>query len=153
MDWNLLLSQARAFEWSSAVYPALSQSIAFFNTPIPQDVLKDLSRESDRNQDRVATLQAQPSTHTFEEIQKLKTLDGNARWKLLLALIAPTPAYMRWRYGLKTPQALPAYYLHRWWQILKDAARTIGFLVRKFIVPANPLGLEIEKARKKTDLL
>jgi hypothetical protein len=44
---------------------------------------------------------------------------------LILALIAPSPAYMRWRYGLHSAWALPAYYLYRWWGIFKDAIQTV----------------------------
>lgn len=131
MDWDLLLAQARIFEWSSAASAALSQTIALFDTPIPEKVLDDLSKHSDRNTKRVATLQAQPATHTLEEYQKLKSLNGYGRFKLVLALIAPSPAYMRWRYGLKTSRVLPAYYLLRWWGIFKDVVRTSVLLIQK----------------------
>jgi len=131
IDWNLLLSQARIFEWSSAVSAALSQTVALFGTPIPQKVLADLSKHSDRNMKRVATMQNQPATHTLEEYQKLKSLNGYGRFKLVLALIAPGPAYMRWRYGLKTSWVLPAWYLFRWWGIFKDAVQTVIELMQK----------------------
>ena len=133
MDWELLLSQAQTFEWSSSVSAALSQTVACFDTPIPQKVLDDISRHSDRNTKRVATLQHQPATHMLEEYQKLKSLNGYGRIRLILALIAPSPAYMRWRYGLKTSWALPAYYLYRWWGILKDAMMTVLLFVRKVV--------------------
>src|SRR3990172_2209006 len=137
MDWDLLLSQARTFEWSSAAFAALSQTVAFFDTPIPQKVLDELSKHSDRNTKRVATLQAQPATHTLEEYQKLKSLNWYGRFKLVLALIVPRPAYMRWRYGLRSAWALPAWYLFRWWGILKDAIRTVVLLIQKVIQQAG----------------
>jgi hypothetical protein len=131
IDWNLLLSQARAFEWSSAASAALAQTIAFFDTPVPQNVLDDLSKYSDRNTKRVAMMQAPPATHTLEEYQKLNSLNGYGRLRLILALIVPGPAYMRWRYGLTNSRALPAWYIHRWWIIVKDAIQTVIELMQK----------------------
>jgi hypothetical protein len=131
MDWDLLLSQARIFEWSSAASAALAQTTALFGTPIPQKVLDDLPRHFDRNTKRVAMMQDRPATHTLEEYQKLKSLNGYGRFKLILALIVPGPAYMRWRYGLRSVWALPVYYLFRWWGILKDAIQTVIELMQK----------------------
>jgi len=131
MDWELLLFQAQAFEWNSAVAAALFQTAAFFDTPVPQKVLDDLSKHPDRSARRVEDLQNQPATHTLEEARKLRSLDGYGRFRLILALIAPSPAYMRWRYGLKTSLALPAYYLFRWWGIFGDALRTVLHLARR----------------------
>jgi hypothetical protein len=125
LDWDLLLSQARRFEWGSAASAALSEVVDTFDTPVPQKVLDDLSRHADRNTERVAALQKPPATHTLEEYQKWKALSWRGRIRLVLALIAPSPAYMRWRYGLRSAWALPAYYLYRWWGIFKDAIRTV----------------------------
>ena len=65
---------------------------------------------------------------SLEEAQKLRALDGYGRFRLILALIAPSPAYMRWRYGLKTSWALPVFYLFRWGGIFKDGVRTLVHL-------------------------
>jgi len=125
LDWDLLLSQARLFEWGSAASAALSEVVKLFDTPVPRTVLDALSGRSDRNTERVRTLQDGPVTHTLEEYQKLKALNWRGQIRLTLALIAPSPAYMRWRYGLQSSRALPAWYLYRWWGILKDAIRTV----------------------------
>jgi hypothetical protein len=124
IDWDLLLRQARRFEWGSAVSVALNQARAYFGTPVPGNILEPLAGELDRNRERVNALQAPPLTHTFEEYQKLKSLDWYARLRLARALVAPTPAYMRVRYGLRSDWALPVWYLIRWWGIGKDALKT-----------------------------
>jgi hypothetical protein len=131
MDWDLLLAQAKLFEWGSALEAALSKTVACFGTPIPGHVLTGLSGVSDRNQKLVALKQIQPATHVLEERQKLLSLNGYARFRLLLALIVPSPAYIRWRYRLKTSWALPAWYLFRWAGILKDAAHTVIVLIKR----------------------
>jgi hypothetical protein len=131
LDWDLLLSQARIFEWGSALEAALSKTVACFGTPIPEHVLTSLSGISDRHQKLVALKQIQPATHVLEERQQLLSLKGYARFRLLLALIVPSPVYMRWRYRLKTSWAVPAYYVLRWWGILKDALHTVIVLIKR----------------------
>jgi hypothetical protein len=131
MDWELLLTQARAFEWSSALDAALSQTYTYFNTPIPEHVRTSLAKQIDRHQELVGLLQIKPATHILEERQKLLSLNWHGRFRLVLALIAPSPAYMRWRYQLKTSWVIPFYYLFRWRGIFKDAVHTIILLVKK----------------------
>jgi hypothetical protein len=144
MDWGLLLSQARKFEWGSAVSGALSQTAAFFDTPIPEEVLKQLAKISDRNTELIATYQERPGTHTLEEYQKWKFLDWPGRTRMALALLVPSPAYMRWRYGLNTSLALPLYYLLRWWGIFMDVVKTVALWVQKALLGANHLGIKLD---------
>jgi hypothetical protein len=131
MDWVLLLAQAREFEWSSAASAALNQAISFFDTPVPSQVLDTLLGVADKNTELIETYQGQPATHTLEEFQKMKFLDWRGRIRMLLALLIPSPVYMRWRYELKNSWVLPAYYLYRWWGIFKDAIRTVIVLMQK----------------------
>jgi hypothetical protein len=130
MDWNLLLSQAKIFEWGSALDAFLSQTIAYFDTPVPDHVCASLSESPDRHQKLVVLKQTHLATHTLVERQKLLSLNLYGRIRLVLALLFPSPSYMRWRYKLKSSWLLPIYYLFRWWGILKDAVRTVFFLVK-----------------------
>lgn len=129
-DWDLLLAQAKNFEWGSALEAALAQTIAYFDTPVPGHVLANLAKHSDRHQSLVAQKQIRPATHILEERQKLLSLSWYGRVRLVLALAIPSPSYMRWRYQLKNSWLLPIYYPFRWWGILKDAFRTIIVLTR-----------------------
>ena len=110
---------------------ALSQTNTYFNTPIPEHVRTDLSENTDRHRNLVALKQIKPSTHVLEEYQNLLALKWYGRLILFFGLIVPSPAYMRWRYQLKTSWELPVYYLFRWWGIFKDALHTIIVLVQK----------------------
>ena len=139
IDWDLLLSRAKVFEWSSAVFAAFSQTVGFFNTPVPRAVLDDLGTQADRNSERVEAMQRPAATHTLEEYQKLKSLSWVGRFKLILALAVPGPAYMRWRYGLRTSWTLPAWYLYRWWGIITDSLKTVVIWR-----PKNRSGVEME---------
>jgi hypothetical protein len=131
LDWELLLAQAKTFEWGSALEAALAKTAACFGTPIPEYLLASLAGIADKNQDLVALKQVKPATHILEEGLKLRSLNLYGKFRLVLALIAPSPAYMRWRYQLKTSWAIPAYYVIRWWGILKDGFRSLVSLFKK----------------------
>lgn len=125
IDWGLLLAQARTFAWASALDAALTQTVDYFETPLPENVLASLSESADRHRDLVALKQTHPMTNILQERQRLLSLNWYGRLRLVLALLIPTPAYMRWRYRLKNSWLLPFYYPHRWWGIFKDAWRTL----------------------------
>ena len=125
MDWDLLLSQAKSFEWGSALDAFLSQAITYFDTPVPDRVYTSLSESTDRHRGLVALKQTRSTTNILAERQRLLSLNLYGRFRLVLALLIPSPTYMRWRYHLKSSWMLPVYYPFRWWGILKDAVRTV----------------------------
>lgn len=131
LDWNLLLKQAKIFEWGSALAAAIEQTREYFGTPIPAEVLSSLAVLTDRHQAFVRQKQIQPATHTLLEYQKFQTLDWNGRFRFVLALAFPTPAYMRWRYGLQSLWLLPGYYMLRLITIFKDGLLTLWVLLRE----------------------
>jgi hypothetical protein len=131
MDWDLLLSQARKFDWGSALAAALSETQARFGTPLPEHVRASLGNLSDRHQALVARLQSKPATRCLEEQEKLIKLNWYARARVILALVVPGPSYMKWRYQLRSPWGLPAAYLKRWSGIVADGLRTVIVLIRR----------------------
>jgi hypothetical protein len=133
LDWDLILSQARTFNWGSALNAALSQTQAYFDTPIPEIVILNLSGYTDRLQSLVDLKQSGSLTHVLEERQKLLSLNWVGRFRLFFALIFPTPTYMRWRYKIHSNWLLPLYYLIRWAGILKDAMYTGKLLGAKWM--------------------
>ena len=75
LDWDLLLSQAKSFEWGSALEAFLTQTIAYFDTPVPERVRASLSESFDRHRGLVALKQTHPATHILAERQKLLSLN------------------------------------------------------------------------------
>jgi hypothetical protein len=130
LDWDLLLLQAKAFEWGSALSAALSQTQAYFDTPVPEKVSADLSTRSDRLESLVSLKQNGAATHTLQESQRLMSLNAYGRLRLILALLFPGPAYMRWRYKFQTSWKFPLYYLFRWAGILRDGFYTALALIQ-----------------------
>jgi hypothetical protein len=112
-------------EWGSALSVALKKTITSFNTPVPEYVIIRLSEKTDRHQNLVTRKLTRSATHTLEERQKLLELTGYARIRLFLALLVPSPGYMRWRYAIKNSWSMPAWYLVRWWGIIKDGLRSL----------------------------
>jgi hypothetical protein len=131
LDWELLLSQARIFEWGSALDAAFSKTVSCFNTPVPKEVLTKLLGQNDRHRKLVALKQVRPVMHSLDEGQKLLSLKGYSRLRLFLALLAPSPAYLRWRYHIKNSWTTPFYYVIRWWGIFKDGFRSLVSLIKK----------------------
>ena len=130
LDWDSLLSQAKSFEWASALDTFLTQTVAYFDTPVPDRVCASFSESFDRHRDLVALKQTLPATHILAERQKLLSLNLYGRFRLVLALLIPSPTYMRWRYHLKSSWILPVYYPLRWWGILKDIVSTLYSLAK-----------------------
>lgn len=135
LDWDLLLMQAREFEWSSALWAALAQAQDYFGTPVPEMVRISLSRQTDRHESLVKKKQIRPATKILLENQKLASLNWHGKVRFVLALLVPSPAYMRWRYKLKNSWFLPFFYPFRWWGIIKDALFTMIELLKRRLAP------------------
>ena len=125
LDWDLLLSQAKSFEWASALDAFLAQAVDYFDTFVPDRVWASLSESFDRHRGLVALKQTHPVTNILALRQKLQSLNLYGGFRLVIALLIPAPGYMRWRYHLKSSWMLPLYYPFHWWVILKDAVRTV----------------------------
>lgn len=126
----MLLSRAKSFEWGSSLDAFLAQAVAYFGTPVPESVRATLAENFDRHRALVALKQTRPETHILAERQKFLSLNIYGRFRFVLALLIPGPAYMRWRYSLKSSWMLPVYYPLRWWGVLKDAVRTVFYLLK-----------------------
>ena len=131
LDWDLLLTQAKTFEWTSALAAAVSHTQSCFDTPVPELVQSRLRSVSDRHQVLVANLQAKPATRFQEEGEKLSGMSSYGKTRVVLAMVFPAPSYMKWRYQLNSRWSLPGAYLRRWSGILADGLRTLNVLTRR----------------------
>jgi hypothetical protein len=127
LDWDLLLSQAKIFEWGSALDAAILETVNWFGTPVPEYVLASLSEVSDRSSKIVALKQIEPATYMLQKIQMLRLLKGSFRIRYLLTLIFPSPTYIRKRFELRTAWAVPFHYVVYWWHAIKGGFRSLIF--------------------------
>jgi hypothetical protein len=130
IDWNQLLAQAHTFKWSSALSAALEKVNLYFDTPVPESVRAELSKQSDAQSKLISLLQTPPATRTVEGYQTLVSLNWYGRLRLVYSLLIPNPTYMRWRYGFKSLWLLPFYYIYRWIGIAKDGLCTAMALIQ-----------------------
>ncbi len=127
VDWDQLLTRAAEFRWSDALHRALQETRARFNTPISDEFLRALAATSDTKAARLIARKARSSPlrgpkywHTFS------TLNGSARFRFVAGMLFPNPAFMRWRYRLRTMWLVPLYYPLRWLEFLRDNASSLG---------------------------
>ena len=126
IDWKLLCSQVQTVEWGSALHRFLTRTIDYFDTPIPKRVMDTLANIPDQHLKLIIAKENNPRTRFDAEYQRLLSLNVLGRARLVFALLFPSPAYMRWRYGLTNPLKIPFFYFFRWGEIIKDVIRA-GF--------------------------
>lgn len=125
LDWDQILEQAVALEWTFAVERALWHATEYFGAPVPKHVLNDLveQRPSSEDEPLVARLQG-PDQHWNVLQRQLARMSIPDRLRLLSRKMCPPRSYMRWRYHI--PKAIPTwpYYPYRWLYWGLDLART-----------------------------
>jgi hypothetical protein len=131
IDWQALIEQAQHLEWGSALGAYAAETVKYFETPIPINIQETLAGLSDRHSHLVQSQKQAAATQTLSELQAIAKLQGVEKLSKLIALLTPTPAYMRWRYGLEKNWQLPAAYLRRWAGIAQDGLRTLAALLKR----------------------
>lgn len=125
IDWNSVLEQAGVFGWEQALADVLAQAAHTLETPGLASVLAKLAagRADFLLPATAASLTRRSrlrSTWTF-----LRRLRWKTRLLLVLALVFPSPAYLRWRYAPQPAWAWPFFYLVRWWQVSREVVQSL----------------------------
>ncbi|HEY0154597.1 MAG TPA: nucleotidyltransferase family protein [Longimicrobium sp.] len=126
LDWDVVLRQAAALDWTYALHRALTRAREHFDTPVPDHVLLALAERGTRatRATNLAVALARPGAdEPTERARVIGTAQPlHVRLYVGLRTVVPSPAYMRWRYAAKAWE-LPGAYLRRWWGI---ARRILG---------------------------
>ncbi len=125
IDWQALAAQAAIFRWESALKEGLQLVRLTFSTPVPGGFLESLAVESGDFDRLVKSKSKQSSSRILSEGKIIRSLKWPGRIRLVLALVFPGPAYMRWRYRPKPIWIWPLLYFYRWFDIAGEAFRTI----------------------------
>lgn len=131
LDWQNLVKQAQVFNWSSALLGALNMSESCFQTRLPVDVIEALQSKSGQLDDLVISKFKKSDSRIVEEWKRILALKAKDRPRLLIALLMPSPAYIRWRYKPSPSWLWPFYYFYRWADIGMEVVKTIGKYSRK----------------------
>jgi hypothetical protein len=128
LDWDTLLGRASEYEWEPALSSALINIHRIFNTGLPDGLtgkLKENEGFSVRSSWLVRRKSSKLQTLSTQEFERLLTLKPSARLKYVIALIIPSPTYMRWRYKPDPAWLLALWYPYRWLRILREAILTL----------------------------
>jgi hypothetical protein len=130
LSWDRIDEYAWELGWSDVLASALEQVQAVLKTPLPAEFLSILhSRPNRRMQRFLALKQFFPPIDLMDDWYTLFSLRWPARLKFSLALIFPTPAYLRWRYRPNPAWLWPLYYFHRWFRLVKVGLTLLGRLL------------------------
>jgi hypothetical protein len=122
--WDELVEQGAQLRWGGVVGSALRLAQAAFGTCLPDGLLERLDQIADPSVDRlVAFKQRFCGVRLLYDWYSLMALRGKPRWRYLLGMIFPQPAYIRWRYKPRPSWLWPCYYPFRWLRMINE-----GFL-------------------------
>jgi hypothetical protein len=115
LDWSLLLEMAVDLRWTYLLSHALRRLQAYFQTPLPPNILEQLEAQ-------------RPADEDIDLVQRLE--EGDIRGERLLRLLSqmsfaervraiqkaafPPSDYMRQRYKIGADKAVWPYYFYRW---------------------------------------
>ena len=125
IDWDELVVRAQEFHWAPAVQAALAGTAARFATPLPAGPLESLIEDANSRDQALVQRKARPQTRGESVSDVLASLSWRARLRLVLANVAPSPAYVRWRYKPRPAWLWPLCYPYRWFDILREGLSTL----------------------------
>ncbi len=128
LSWPEIVERARALEWDTAVAEALDRAEGLFHAPVPPGVSEALrTRAAARSRAHVAEKADSRTSQAELVLRELKCLDWFGRIRLGLAIVFPSPTYLKWRYP-RTGRMWPLAYFYRWSVV---AAKAVFLLKRQ----------------------
>lgn len=114
IDWDLVLSKAKAYNLVLSVQQILLRVVDEWNAPIPTEVVEKL-RALQPSGDEVRTYTWQHQTMALRLFADLAgTKDWRQRLRIAFDTLFPTREYMQHRYHIPHPLLVPLYYPYRW---------------------------------------
>lgn len=115
INWELVVEQATHLKWTLAVERGLSNTTAYFQTPIPDEILNQLRQRRPPDEDILRVIQLQTGDREWQHsVNQLKALSWKGRFRIVRLVLFPPQSYMRQRYGLSINQKIWRYYFYRW---------------------------------------
>jgi hypothetical protein len=128
LAWENFPLQDGEFQWAGATYAALLVTQTCFDSTLPEGLLEKLEEESRSEKTSLIWMkQYEPPTRMISQLQKLKGLRWQGRIRLTLAMLFPSYAYLRWRYGITRPWQVLIYYPYRWVDVIMDGLKSMKY--------------------------
>lgn len=122
IDWQQVVAKAHEFQWDAAVAHALERCRELFGTSVPESVATELTTASTVAARAHVRNKAHVETSRAELVwRELLCLDAAARVRLVLAILFPSPDYVRWRYP-RAGALWPCAYVYRWGVVAREGA-------------------------------
>ena len=140
IQWDELVARAREFRWAAAAYAALKGARDRFCSPsagegdtwLPPGVLEALAEASDLQAGRLVARRADSlQTRATGVVAAASSLSPLARLRLLLVIVMPSPAYVRWRYKPRPHWLWPLCYPYRWLDVLREGLTTLWRMAKR----------------------
>lgn len=131
LDWELVIQKAVELSWGEALFRALDAVERFFGMELPASRARRLISQNGRAARYIEQKTRPRGSRTEETLRDLSTFKGLARLRVLLALIFPSPKYMRRRYKPKPAWLWLLYYPYRWGDIMLDGFISLLGINRK----------------------
>ncbi|MCI0521482.1 MAG: nucleotidyltransferase family protein [Chloroflexi bacterium] len=125
LDWDLIVSKAGEFRWAGAVSAALRGVERRFGVGAPAGVVEALEVRTLPFDRRYLQRKAHSRGAWQQSLLAFETFTWRARLRYILALIFPSPGYMRWRYRPAPGWMWPLYYAYRWADIAGQGLRSL----------------------------
>jgi len=132
IDWNLLISQARVFEWAPAVSAALKAIQKRFGSHLPRGVIEELDAFKQERAAELVKIRASTLSHdrVVGRWMVLRSKDWRGRFKVLKAFLFPSREYIHSRHHHRPAWLWPLYYPYRWGYMLRDVGVALWKLKR-----------------------
>ena len=121
-NWDMVISRAQALGWIYALERALTLTVSYFSTPVPEALFTEI--QSRRQPEATATRARRLQSTGFRWEGTLLSLEGvplRERLRRLFWLAFPPADYLRARYAVPPGRPTTRYYFYRW----VDASREI----------------------------
>ena len=128
LDWSRFVALARQAGLGFFLAQALRSVQALFATPIPGEILGQLTREPPRSFERrlVRLLAGASTVDGKESLAVFFLLKGfRAKLRYVFALLFPSPEFMQIQYGLTRKRQLPLAYLRRFCRFSWESAKGV----------------------------
>ena len=107
LDWQLVVDQA--------VARALTLTVRFFATPVPESVFSQLKNRRPDNEDIYRVIMLQDKGGYLEKaMTRFANLSPAESIRLAVRAVFPLPAYMRHRHSVEPERPVWPYYFYRW---------------------------------------
>lgn len=121
VEWDELFSQAAAFGWADALTSTLQATATRFSMTLPKKATVHLIQDGSFAGSAIAgTNNVRGSLKVAEHGQRLAGLNTQARLWYALAMIFPSPRYMRAHYGQTRRVWWPLLYVVRWAAMIRS---------------------------------